>query len=268
VILSTDGDFNVGVSSDGELVRLIERERDAGIFLTVLGYGMGNYKDSKMEKLADHGNGNYAYIDSLREARKVLVEQMAGTLLTVAKDVKLQVEFNPARVKAYRLIGYENRILREEEFNDDKKDAGDLGAGMAVTALYEVIPAASREELPNVDDLRYQAPRVNTAASGSNELAMLKFRYKRPQESKSQLFTQPVLDSGKNFTEAGPEMRFAATVAEYGLLLRQSKFAGSASFGHVLTVAQQTRGGDRNGYRAEFIDLVKTAQGLGRRDIE
>jgi len=262
VILATDGDFNVGVSSDGELVRLIESQRDSGVFLTVLGFGMGNYKDSKMEKLADHGNGNYAYIDSLREARKVLVEQMSGTLLTVAKDVKLQVEFNPARVKAYRLIGYENRILRPEEFNDDKKDGGDVGAGMAVTALYELILAGSPEDLPPVDELRYQQTSRTAPASRSNELAMLKFRYKPPHQNKSRLFTQVVRDSATTFTDAPSEFRFAAAVAEYGLLLRESKFAAASGFDHVLAAADQARGADHGGYRAEFIDLVKAARAL------
>jgi Ca-activated chloride channel family protein len=260
VILATDGDFNVGVSSDGELVRLIESERDSGVFLTVLGFGMGNYKDSKMKKLADHGNGNYAYIDTLAEARKVLVEQMAGTLLTVAKDVKLQVEFNPARVKSYRLIGYESRILRPEEFNDDKRDAGDIGAGIAVTALYEVTPAGSPDELPGVDPLRYQQAPVTNTASRSKELAMLKFRYKPPQESKSRLFTQVVLDNPRSFSDAPADMRFAAAVSEYGLLLRQSKFAAASSFDHVLAVAGQSRGADPAGYRAAFIELVKSAR--------
>jgi Ca-activated chloride channel homolog len=262
VILATDGDFNVGVSSDGELVRMIEAEREAGVFLSVLGFGMGNVKDSKMEKLADHGNGNYAYVDNLREARKVLVEQMSGTLLTVAKDVKLQVEFNPERVKAYRLIGYENRVLRPEEFNDDKKDAGDMGAGTSVTALYEVIPAGSSEKVPGVDELRYQRGDARTAAAASKELAMIKFRYKPPSEDKSELFTQVVLDSDRSFADAGREMRFAAAVAEYGLILRQSQFAKGASLEHARSAAEQARGEDRSGYRAEFIELIKAAQRL------
>ena len=261
VILATDGDFNVGVSSDDELVRLVERERESNIYLTVLGFGMGNLKDSKMEKLADHGNGNYAYIDSLSEARKVLVKQMSATLLTVAKDVKFQVEFNPARVKAYRLIGYENRILRPEEFNDDKKDAGDIGAGVAVTALYEVIPANSKEELPRIDDLRYQRTAV-TAAASSSEVAMLKFRYKHPAESKSVLFTRELVDGRTAFADAPPDLRFAAAVAEYGMLLRRSKFAAASSFDHVLSVAAETRGDDRGGHRAEFIELVRAAMSL------
>ena len=264
VILATDGDFNVGVSSDGELVRLIEMEREAGVFLSVLGFGMGNLKDSKMEKLADKGNGNYAYIDSLREARKVLVEQVAGTLLTVAKDVKFQVEFNPARAKAYRLIGYENRVLRPEEFNDDKKDAGDIGAGIAVTAIYEVIPAGSPEDVPGVDELRYQRGNTPTPAASGKELATIKFRYKAPDANKSRLFAQAVLDSDRSFAEASREMRFAAAVAEYGLVLRQSRFASNANLDHALAAAEQARGDDRGGYRAEFIELIKAAQKLKR----
>jgi Ca-activated chloride channel homolog len=191
---------------------------------------------------------------------------MAGTLLTVAKDVKLQIEFNPARVKAYRLIGYENRVLRPEEFNDDKKDAGDIGAGTAVTALYEIIPAGSREELPCVDELRYQKTTLNPAAARNpGELATLKFRYKDPGESKSRLLTQRVSDSSQSFTEGGAEMRFASAVAEYGLLLRGSRFAGAASFDHVLAVAEHARGRDIGGYRREFVDLVRAARELARR---
>ena len=264
VILATDGDFNVGVSSDGELVRLIESQRESGVFLTVLGFGMGNYKDSKMEKLAAHGNGNYAYIDSLKEARKVLVEQMSGTLLTVAKDVKFQIEFNPARVKAYRLIGYENRILRPEEFNDDRKDSGDVGAGLAVTALYEIIPAGSAEALPGVDDLRYQQRPQLAPASRSAEIATLKIRYKKPGENESRLLSQTIADSGATFAAAPSEMRFAAAVAEFGLVLRQSRFAGTASLDHALSVVRHTRGPDRAGHRAELVELV-TAAGAIRR---
>jgi Ca-activated chloride channel family protein len=264
VILATDGDFNVGVSSDGELVRLIEQQRESGIFLTVLGFGMGNYKDSKMKMLADHGNGNYAYIDTLREARKVLVEQMAGTLLTVAKDVKLQVEFNPAHVKGWRLIGYESRVLRPEEFNDDKKDAGDLGAGTSVTALYELIPNGSAEKLRKVDDLRYQSTTVKESAKASKEVATVKFRYKRPDESESRVFSRAVMGSQRSFADAPAEMRFAAAVAEYGLLLRQSKFAAQASYEHAMSAAKQALGSDRHGHRAEFVELVRAARDLAK----
>lgn len=263
VILLTDGDFNVGVSSDGELVRLIESERNSGIFLTVLGFGMGNYKDSKMEKLADHGNGNYAYIDSLQEVRKVLIEQMAGTLLTVAQDVKLQVEFNPARVRSWRLIGYENRILRPEEFNDDKKDAGDTGAGMSVTALYEIVPVSSSGESVSDEQLRYQQTGpLAPAAKNSRELGFLKIRYKKPAASTSRLLSRPLIDSSQQFLTAPAEMRFAAAVAEFGLLLRRSKFAGRSTYEHAISVAESAKGSDRGGYRTEFIELLRLAKML------
>ena len=225
VILATDGDFNVGVSSDGQLVKLIEKEREFGVYLTVLGFGTGNLKDSKMEKLADHGNGNYAYIDSLLEARRVLVEQMGATLLTVAKDVKLQVEFNPAQVRAYRLIGYENRRLKDEEFNDDRKDAGDLGAGHSVTALYEVIPAGSDEPLPGVDPLKYQKATLRPGATASDEVLTVKLRYKPPQGSASRLLTR-VLERPVSGEVPSEAFRIAAAVAEFGLCLRDSPLQG------------------------------------------
>ncbi|MBM3767243.1 MAG: DUF3520 domain-containing protein [Acidobacteria bacterium] len=264
VVLLTDGDFNVGVTSQDELVRLIEKERESGVFLSGLGFGMGDLKDSTMEKLADHGNGNYAYIDSINEARKVFVEQMAGTMLTVAKDVKLQIEFNPARVKSYRLIGYENRVLRPEEFNDDKKDAGDLGAGMSLTVLYELSPA---EEAGEVDPLRYQKERSKTRAAKSGEVAMLKFRYKAPEDSKSKLFQQAVIDSGARFESAPADMRFAAAVAEYGMLLRGSKFAARASYSHTIETALQSIGEDAGGHRAEFLQLARIAEELAREGV-
>lgn len=261
VILATDGDFNVGVSSDGQLVKMIERERESGVFLTVLGFGTGNLKDSKMEKLADHGNGNYAYIDNLLEARRVLVEQMGATLLTVAKDVKLQVEFNPAQVKAYRLIGYENRRLRDEEFNDDEKDAGDLGAGHSVTALYEVIPAGSDEPLPGVDPLKYQQTTVRPDAAGNNEVLTVKLRYKPPEGSESRLLTRVLAKPGG---DAAPTQafRFASAVAEFGLLLRDSPYKGAADYDHAFEQARQTLGSDEDGRRSEFLSLVKTAKTL------
>ena len=266
VILATDGDFNVGVSSDDELVRLIERERDSGVFLSVLSFGTGNLKDTKMEKLADHGNGNYAYIDSMREARKVFVEQMGATLLTVAKDVKLQIEFNPAEVASYRLIGYENRLLDPEDFNDDTKDAGDLGAGHQVTAFYEIVPVGSGDR-PAVDGLRYQQqsePRPATTPTNLHpgELAWLKLRYKDPDSSESQLFDWSVDGDAVDFDQADRELRFAAAVAEYGLLLRGSEYKGNASFDHVLATASEAVGPDLNGYRTGFLDLVRTANEL------
>ncbi len=260
VILATDGDFNVGVRSDGDLVRLIEDKRKSGIYLTVLGFGTGNLKDSKMEKLADKGNGNYAYIDDILEARKTLVNEMGGTLLTIAKDVKVQVEFNPARVKAYRLIGYENRVLANEDFNDDTKDAGELGAGHTVTALYELIPAGSREEIPTSDDLKYQ----KTQLVDSDDLMTVKLRYKRPDSDTSKLLVRAVrMDRNPQPSE---NFRFASEVAEFGLLLRDSHYKADASYGKVIERAKAARGTDSEGYRAEFIRLVEKARLLDRQE--
>ena len=258
VILATDGDFNVGPSSDAEMIRLIEEKRRQGTFLTVLGFGTGNLKDSKMEKLADHGNGNYAYIDDIMEARKVLVSELGGTLVTVAKDVKLQVEFNPARVAAYRLIGYENRLLAAEDFNDDRKDAGELGAGHSVTALYEIVPVGveSPAEIRGVDPLRYQAPRAATsAAQSSGELAYVKLRYKAPDGEVSKLLEYPVKDDVVASPSA--DFRFAAAVAAFGMVLRDSEHRGSATIDQVLALAREGLGEDREGYRAEFIRLAE-----------
>lgn len=261
VILATDGDFNVGVSSDGELVRMIERERDTGVFLTVLGFGTGNLKDSKMEQLADHGNGNYAYIDNLLEARRVLVEQMGATLLTVAKDVKLQVEFNPAQIQAYRLVGYENRRLRDEEFNDDRRDAGDIGAGHSVTALYEVILAGSEKPHSGVDPLKYQKTTLRPDASGSNEVLTVKLRFKAPQGSRSRLLTR-VLAKPDARAEPTQAFRFAAAVAGFGQLLRDSPFKGVASYGRTFETVLQALGTDKDGRRSEFLSLIRTAEKL------
>ncbi len=258
VILATDGDFNVGVSSDGELVRLIEEKREQGTFLTVLGFGTGNLKDSKMEKLADHGNGNFAYIDNLMEARKVLVTEMGGTLLTIAKDVKIQVEFNPARVQAYRLIGYENRLLANEDFNDDTKDAGELGAGHSVTALYEVIPVGleSPYAIPEVDPLRYGSQEATAAASESDELLFVKLRYKAPDGDESRLITRPVADESG---AASVDLQFASAVAGFGMILRDSEYRGDWTLADVLEQAREAMGADREGYRSEFIRLVEMA---------
>ncbi len=262
VILATDGDFNVGASSDAEMVRLIEDRREQGTFLTVLGFGTGNLKDSKMEKLADHGNGNFAYIDNLMEARKVLVTEMGGTLLTIAKDVKIQVEFNPSRVQAYRLIGYENRLLANEDFNDDKKDAGELGAGHSVTALYEVIPVGVESAFPirGVDSLRYQAPGTLASTSDSPELLFVKLRYKAPDGDESQLIEQPVLDSTN---EPSLDLRFAAAVASFGMILRESEYCGSEwTMANVLSLARGSTGEDTEGYRAEFVRLVEAVNSM------
>lgn len=264
VILASDGDFNVGISSEGELVRLIEDYRNRGVFLTVLGVGMGNLKDAKMEQLADKGNGNYAYIDSILEAQKVLVSEMGATLVTIAKDVKIQVEFNPALVQAYRLIGYENRLLAAQDFNDDTKDAGELGAGHAVTALYEIIPAGveSDVKLPKVDDLKYQQAQVNPQAYQSNELMLVKLRYKPPKEDKSLLIQEPVVEIGGKLEQASNDFKFAAAVAEMGMILRNYNDKGTASFDDVLKLANQSKGTDLDGYRAEFIRLVEKARKL------
>jgi Ca-activated chloride channel family protein len=262
VILCTDGDFNVGVSSDAALTSLIESKRDEGIFLSVLGFGMGNYKDSKMEKLADKGNGNYAYIDNLNEAKKNLVTQMGGTLLTIAKDVKIQTEFNPAKVKAYRLIGYENRALADKDFNDDKKDAGEIGAGISVTALYEIITDAndpSLKEIPKTDPLKYQKPSEKTSAQSSDELLNVKIRYKEPKENFSKLLEFPLKEQAKKLEETSDNFRFAASVASFGLLLRDSKFKGNYTYDKVVQLATGAKGKDAEGYRSEFIRLVNIA---------
>ncbi|MFN8574460.1 MAG: von Willebrand factor type A domain-containing protein [Gemmatimonadaceae bacterium] len=255
VILATDGDFNVGVSSDGEMERLIEEKRADGTFLTVLGFGMGNYKDSKLEKLADRGNGNYAYIDSPLEARKVFVHELGGTLLTVAKDVKIQVEFNPARVASYRLLGYENRRLNDEDFTNDAKDAGDMGAGHTVTALYEVVPtgAAIDPSLPT-GDLRYQEGRQVTKAAASGELMQVKVRYKERDGTTSRELRTVVADESSSLTG---DFAFASAVAEFAMLARDSKFRGHASLDHVLAQAESARGADPHGYRREFVELVQ-----------
>ncbi len=256
IILATDGDFNVGPSSDAALTRMIEEKRKAGIFLTVLGFGMGNYKDNKMEKLADKGNGNYAYIDNLTEARKVLVTEMGSTLLTLAKDVKLQLEFNPTRVKEYRLIGYENRMLRTEDFNDDTKDAGELGAGTTVTALYEIVPGNASTEVP----LKYQQQENRTSAALSNELLTVKLRYKAPQADKSQLMTNTVKDAPLRWEKAPRDFRFAAAVANFGMQLRDSKHRGNWSFEDVITQARSSQGDDMESYRQNFVNLARQAQ--------
>ncbi|HEV8132822.1 MAG TPA: von Willebrand factor type A domain-containing protein [Acidobacteriota bacterium] len=263
VILATDGDFNVGVTNQGDLTRLIQEKAKSGVFLSVLGFGMGNYKDSTLEKLADKGHGNYAYIDTLSEARKVLVEEMSGTLLTIAKDVKIQVEFNPAEVEAYRLIGYENRIMRHEDFNDDKKDAGDIGAGHTVTALYEIVPKGVPIDVPGVDPLKYQRPMDQTRAAHTGELMTLKLRYKEPEGKTSRLLEIAILDRGVSFEQASPDFQFSAAVASFGMLLRDSPYKGEASLDRILQIANGARGVDRQGYRAELIDLVRKARALG-----
>lgn len=260
VILATDGDFNVGPSSQGQLVRMIEKKRQQGIFLTVLGFGTGNLKDSTMEQLADKGNGNYAYIDGPLEAKKVLVREMGGTLMAIAKDVKLQIEFNPAKVKAYRLIGYENRRLENEDFHDEQKDAGEIGAGHTVTALYELIPAGSDEKVPGVDDLKYQENRVREAARTSSELLTLKLRYKPPRSDTSRLMSHPLEDAAVALDQSSEDFRFSAAVAGLGLLLRDSDFKGDLGYQQVIDLAKGAKGEDPEGYRAEFIRLAEQAE--------
>ena len=253
IILATDGDFNVGASSDSDMEKLIEERRNDGIFLTCLGFGMGNYKDSKMETLADKGNGNYAYIDNIDEAKKTLVSEFGGTMYTIAKDVKLQLEFNPAKVKAYRLVGYENRVLNDEDFNNDTKDAGEMGAGHTVTALYEIIPVGVESKfVPDVDELKYQKSKVNQ----SKELVNIKVRYKQPLGDKSVKFEVPVTGEKSKLDETSDNYRFASSVALFGMLLSDSKYISHGDYSTVVQLATNSKGADKAGYRAEFIELV------------
>jgi Ca-activated chloride channel family protein len=272
VILCTDGDFNVGVTSTAELQRLCEQKaKDTRVFLSVLGFGRGNLNDAMMETISNRGNGNYHYVDNRTEARRVLVEEMTGTLVTIAKDVKIQVEFNPRHVAGYRLIGYENRMLRTEDFNDDTKDAGEIGAGHTVTALYEIVPAGKTVEVPPVDDLKYQQP--TTAASKtddvesdnsdlSGELLTLKMRYKQPEGDTSRKLDWAVKDDGKAFGQASRDFQFAASVAGFGLLLRDSQYKGNLTLAAVLELAQAGLSTDEHGYRAEFVEIVRRAKSL------
>lgn len=268
VILATDGDFNVGVSSNAAMERLIEQKRESGVFLTVLGFGMGNYKDSKMETLADKGNGNYAYIDNILEAKKVFVNEFGGTLFTIAKDVKLQLEFNPAKVKGYRLIGYENRALKNEDFNNDRKDAGDLGSDHTVTALYEIIPAGieSSPFLQPVDSLKYQqSSGISPSAYTTKELFTVKLRYKKPEGDKSHLIEKAVMDQQLPLAKSSENFRFSAAVVSFGMLLRESEFKGTATFADVLELAKGAKGKDEEGYRMEFINLVRSMELVAER---
>nr|WKN38258.1 von Willebrand factor type A domain-containing protein [Tunicatimonas sp. TK19036] len=260
VILATDGDFNIGESSNSAMERMIEKKREDGIFLTVLGFGMGNYKDSKMELLADKGNGNYAYIDNIQEAKKVLVSEFGGTMFTIAKDVKFQIEFNPAKVQGYRLIGYENRALKSEDFNDDKKDAGELGSGHTVTALYEIIPAGvdAGDLLKSVDNLKYQQQKTERTANRSDEWLTLKLRYKAPNSNTSQLIEQPLTNEVLPLEQTSGNFRFAASVAGFGMLLRDSQYKGDLTYDTVAQLAREAQGKDEEGYRQEFIRLVES----------
>jgi Ca-activated chloride channel family protein len=259
VVLATDGDFNVGVTSQDALVRLIEKERESGVFLSVLGVGTGNLKDSTMEKLADKGNGNYAYLDSLHEARKVLVHELGGTLTTIAKDVKIQVEFNPAAVDGYRLIGYENRILAHEDFDDDSKDAGEIGAGHSVTALYEIVPKGERTPGATLEPLKYQQEPRRTAAARSSELMTVAVRFKQPDGRESARVAQTVRNASRPMSA---NLGFASAVAEFGMILRGSPHAHRASYAAVIDRARRFSSDDRHGYQAEFIGLVERASRL------
>jgi Ca-activated chloride channel family protein len=265
VILCTDGDFNVGTTSTAALERMVEEKAKSGVFLSVLGFGRGNLNDAMMETISNKGNGNYSYIDGITEAYKVLVQQLGGTLVTIAKDVKIQIEFNPAQVAAYRLIGYENRMLAKEDFNDDKKDAGEIGAGHTVTALYELVPAGVEVDVPSVDPLKYQPPARTDGESSNDELLTLKLRYKQPDGDTSRLLEFPVTDGGRRFGEASGDMQFAAAVASFGMLLRGSEHAGTATCDAVLEIASSAQGPDVNGYRAEFLDIVRRAKLLSGR---
>ena len=264
IILCTDGDFNVGVSSDEGLEKLIEQERKSGVFLTELGYGMGNYKDSKMQVLAEKGNGNHAYIDNLQEANRVLVNEFGATMHTVAKDVKLQIEFNPSQVQAYRLIGYESRLLKDEDFNNDAKDAGEMGAGHTVTAFYEVVPAGIKSDFTGkVDDLKYQKTKPAPAVTNnSKELLTVKLRYKAPDGNTSKKIEQPLIDDKKE--KVSSDFRFASAVAMFGQLLRDSDFKGDATYDKVISLAKTSLDNDEKGYRREFIRLAETAEGLAK----
>ena len=265
IILTTDGDFNVGESSNGGMERLVEENRDRGIFMTVLGFGMGNIKDDKMEIIADKGNGNYSYIDNLQEARRVLVKEFGGTLFTIAKDVKFQVEFNPSKVQSYRLIGYENRLLNDEDFNDDRKDAGEMGSGHNVTALYELVPAGSDEKMPSVDPLKYQgADRTNVMAANNyhNEYLTIKIRYKRPDGITSMLLEKPVKNYINDMEDTSDNLRFAAAVSEFGMILGNSEFKGNATLEEAAKLARSARGDDEEGYRGELIRLIDTVKSM------
>ena len=253
IILATDGDFNVGARNEKELIKLIEEKKKTGIYLTVLGFGMGNYKDGKMEQLADKGNGNYAYIDNLLEAKKVLVTQMSGTLYTVAKDVKVQVEFNPKKVHSYRLIGYENRALANKDFNNDKKDAGEIGMGHSVTALYEIV-LASKNQISEIDTLKYQ----NTTLTDSDELATVKIRYKEPDSDSSVLMSKVITATNSNISKT--DSSFAQSVAGFGMILRDSKYKKALKINTLVELAKNSKGEDREGYRAEFIKMMEQAE--------
>lgn len=262
IILATDGDFNVGVSNTSELVEMIEKKRDEGIYLTLLGFGMGNYKDGRLEELADKGNGNYFYIDNILEAKKVFDHDLMGTLFAIAKDVKIQIEFNPAKVKSYRLIGYENRLLKKEDFDDDTKDAGELGAGHTVTALYEIEPVKEKIKSEEKEELKYQISKLTLEAENSNELLTLKLRYKLPDENEGKLISSIVKDDVNSIESASDNFNFSAAVVGFALLIRKSKFKGKADFNLVEDLADKSLGDDKYGYRDEFLSIIKRTRRL------
>ena len=261
IILATDGDFNIGINNPNDLKTFVEKQRERGVYLSVLGFGMGNYRDDMAETLADSGNGNYAYIDNLTEAKKVLVNEFGGTLFTVAKDVKLQIEFNPKYVKQYKLLGYENRMLANEDFTNDKKDAGEVGAGHSVTAIYEIVPSDGKV----TSSLRYQDSQLNEIGKG-NEVAFLKIRYKDPKEANaaSREVVEPLVFDLKQLSQASDDFRFAAAVTEFGLLLRDSEHKANASYDQVVELAKNAFGRDEEGYRKEFVRLVESAKLMKR----
>jgi Ca-activated chloride channel family protein len=268
IVMATDGDFNVGSSSDEDMEHLITKERESKVAISIMGFGMGNYKDSKMETLADKGNGNYAYIDNITEAHKALVSEFGGTLFTIAKDVKLQIEFNPAKVQAYRLLGYEDRMLNKEDFNNDKKDAGDMGSGHTVTALYEIVPAGIKDDYAgSVDPLKYQKPAAVAANKGSDEMATIKFRYKEPASSVSKMSRVAVNDNPKELKSTSADFRFAAAVAEFGMLLRDSEFKQGSTYAQAISLARAAKGNDEEGYRSEFVRLAESAKLLAKSEL-
>lgn len=262
IILCTDGDFNIGPSNPDELKKLIEKERNSGVYLSILGYGMGNYKDNRMQALAQAGNGNHAYIDNIQEANKVLVKEFGSTMHTIAKDVKLQLEFNPAKVQAYRLIGYETRLLAAEDFNDDKKDAGEMGVGHTVTAMYEIVPVGVKSNVYDVDPLKYQKEVEQIISGKSNDLFTVKMRYKNPDSSKSQLFEQAIIDKGGN--NVSSDFNFAASVVMCSQLLRDSQYKGDTTYDDVIKLAKSSLGNDKDGYRSEFVRLMEVVKGLSK----
>ncbi|HZY36171.1 MAG TPA: von Willebrand factor type A domain-containing protein [Mucilaginibacter sp.] len=268
IIMATDGDFNVGPNSDEDMEHLIVRERESRVAISIMGFGMGNLKDSKMETMADKGNGNYAYIDNITEANKALVSEFAGTLYTVAKDVKIQVEFNPSKVQAYRLLGYEDRMLNKEDFNNDRKDAGDMGSGHTVTALYEIVPAGLKDDYAgSVDPLKYQKPEPVPSGSGSDEMATIKFRYKPADTSPSKMEQVVVKDTPVAFNSSSADFRFAAAVAEFGMLLRDSQNKGQSTFDQDISIARAAKGEDADGYRSEFVRLAESAKLLAKTSL-